>query len=156
MRSNTSKPTVLYLDDEVQNLETFSANFRRKYHVITTDSPIEAYNFLQDGGVDIVIADQNMPAMSGIEFLETVANEFPEAERVLLTGYTEMVSVVEAVNKGKLFRILTKPFNLEEISKVIADASKMISARIETNDTIETLRRQNQQFEFLLRQRLLS
>lgn len=156
MRSNTSKPTVLYLDDEVQNLETFAANFRRKYHVITSDSPIDAYNLLQDGGIDIVIADQNMPAMSGIEFLETVANEFPEVERILLTGYTEMVSVVEAVNKGKLFRILTKPFNLEEIGKVIADATKMIADRLETNQTMEALRRQNQQFEFLLRQRLLS
>lgn len=156
MRTTTEKASILYLDDDIQNLQSFAANFRRQYHVITTNSAIEAFSLIQNGGIDVVVVDQSMPAMSGIEFLESVAADYPEVQRILFTGYSELVSAVEAVNKGRIFRIVTKPLNSQEIGNALKAASDAVKAREETNKMIEELRRQNQQFEFMLRQRLLS
>lgn len=156
MKTPESKPTILYLDDEAGNLESFTANFRRQFRIFTAESPIDAYSILAQGGVDIVIADQNMPSMSGLEFLETVAMDFPDVERILITAYAELVSVVEAVNKGRIYRVITKPFNTEEIRGLLTEVYDKIKHRFETENLIEALKRQNQQFEFILRQRLLS
>jgi DNA-binding NtrC family response regulator len=94
--------------------------------------------------------------MSGVEFLESIARDFPNVQRILLTGYSELVPVVEAVNKGQVFRILTKPFNMKEISNMVAEAWDQCKIIFEKEKLIHQLKRQNQQFEFILRQRLLS
>lgn len=156
MKNIEVKPTVLYLDDDASNLDSFTANFRKQFTILTADSPIEAYNMLADGGIDIVVVDQNMPSMSGLEFLETVATDFPEVQRILITAYAELISVVEAVNKGRIYRVITKPFNTEEIRTLLVDAYEQIKSKFEKDHLIDALKKQNQQFEFLLRQRLLS
>jgi DNA-binding NtrC family response regulator len=156
MRTPNEKSSILYLDDDVQNLQSFAANFRRNYHVITTNSTIEAFGLIQNGGIDIVVTDQNMPSMSGIEFLESVAAEYPQVQRILFTGYSDLISATEAVNKGKIFRIVNKPLDSEEISAALKAACDEVRAKEEKDKLIKDLRRQNQQFEFMLRQRLLS
>jgi ActR/RegA family two-component response regulator len=77
-------------------------------------------------------------------------------QRILLTGYTELVPLVEAVNRGKVFRILTKPFNMKEIKQMVTEAWEQTRDVFEKENMIQQLTRQNQQFEFILRQRLLS
>lgn len=156
MKNMRDKATILYLDDDGGNLDSFKANFRKQFTILTADSPIDAYNILSKGGIDIVVADQNMPSMSGLEFLETVATDFPEVERILITAYAELISVVEAVNKGKIYRVITKPFNTEEIKTLLNDTYAKIISKFEKEFLIDNLKKQNQQFEFLLRQRLLS
>lgn len=156
MKNLDVKPTILYLDDDASNLDSFNANFRKQFTILTANSPIEAYNMLADGGIDIVVADQNMPSMSGLEFLETVATDFPEVQRILITAYAELISVVEAVNKGRIYRVITKPFNTDEIRNLLVDAYQQIKSKFEKDLLIDALKKQNQQFEFLLRQRLLS
>lgn len=150
------KPKVLYLDDDDANLVTFRANFRDQFEVYTTDNPVEAYNLISEQKIQIVITDHNMPRMSGVEFLESIARDYPNVQRILLTGYTELVPVMEAINKGKVFRILTKPFNMKEISRMVSEAWEQFRQVLEKDKLIHQLRRQNQQFEFILRQRLLS
>lgn len=150
------KPKVLYLDDDDGNLVTFRANFREQFAVFTTDNPVEAYDMIGEHKIQIVITDHNMPRMSGVEFLESIARDYPDVQRILLTGYTELVPVMEAVNKGKVFRILTKPFNMKEISRMVIEAWDQFRQVIEKDKLIHQLKRQNQQFEFILRQRLLS
>lgn len=150
------KPKVLYLDDDEANLVTFRANFRDQFEVFTTSNPVEAYNLIGEHKINIAITDHNMPRMSGVEFLESISNDYPEVQRILLTGYTELVPVMEAINKGKVFRILTKPFNMKEISKMVSEAWDNFKMVIEKEKLIHQLKRQNQQFEFILRQRLLS
>jgi DNA-binding NtrC family response regulator len=150
------KPKVLYLDDDDANLVTFRANFRDQFEVFTTDNPVEAYNMISEQKIQIVITDHNMPRMSGVEFLESIARDYPNVQRILLTGYTELVPVMEAINKGKVFRILTKPFNMKEISRMVSEAWEQFRQVLEKEKLIHQLRRQNQQFEFILRQRLLS
>jgi len=150
------KPRVLYLDDDDANLVTFRANFREQFEVFTSNNPVEAYNMINDQHIQIVITDHNMPSMSGVEFLESIAQDYPNVQRILLTGYTELVPVMEAVNKGKVFRILTKPFNMKEISRMVSEAWEQCVVLFEKEKLIKQLTRQNQQFEFILRQRLLS
>ena len=150
------KPKVLYLDDDDGNLVTFRANFREQFSVFTTDNPVEAYDMIGEHKIQIVITDHNMPRMSGVEFLESIARDYPDVQRILLTGYTELVPVMEAVNKGKVFRILTKPFTMKEISRMVIEAWDQFRQVIEKDKLIHQLKRQNQQFEFILRQRLLS
>jgi DNA-binding NtrC family response regulator len=150
------KPKVLYLDDDDANLVTFRANFRDQFVVFTTSNPVEAYNMIGENNIQIVITDHNMPRMSGVEFLESIARDYPDVQRILLTGYTELVPVMEAINKGKVFRILTKPFNMKEISRMVSEAWDQFRQVLEKEKLIHQLKRQNQQFEFILRQRLLS
>ncbi len=150
------KPRVLYLDDDDSNLVTFRANFRDQFEVFTTNNPVEAYNMINEQKIQIAITDHNMPSMSGVEFLESIASDYPDVQRILLTGYTELVPVMEAVNKGKVFRILTKPFNMKEISRMVIEAWDQCRVVFEKEKLIHQLKRQNQQFEFILRQRLLS
>lgn len=150
------KPRVLYLDDDESNLVTFRANFRDQFEIFTSSNPVEAYNMINDQGIEIVITDHNMPSMSGVEFLESISQDYPNVQRILLTGYTELIPIMEAVNKGKVFRILTKPFNLKEINRMVGEAWEQCRVLFEKERLISQLTRQNQQFEFILRQRLLS
>jgi DNA-binding NtrC family response regulator len=150
------KPRVLYLDDDEANLVSFKANFREEFEVFTTSNPVEAYNMIAEQNISIVITDHNMPSMSGVEFLESISSDYPNVQRILLTGFTDLVPVMEAVNKGKVFRIISKPFNMKEIAKMVMEAWDQCRAIIEKERLIAQLTRQNQQFEFILRQRLLT
>ncbi len=150
------KPRVLYLDDDDSNLVSFRANFRDQFEVHTSNNPVEAYNIVGEQRIEIVITDHNMPSMSGVEFLESISDHYPDVQRILLTGYTELVPVMEAVNKGKVFRIISKPFNMKEISRMVIEAWDQFKIVFEREKLIQQLTRQNQQFEFILRQRLLT
>ncbi len=152
----SDKPRVLYLDDDDSNLVSFRANFRDQFEVFTSNNPVEAYNMIGEQKIQVVITDHNMPSMSGVEFLESIADHYPEVQRIILTGYTEMVPLMEAVNKGKVFRIIAKPFNMKEISKMVSEAWDQFKIVFEREKMIKQLMRQNQQFEFILRQRLLT
>src|SRR5690606_29827377 len=106
--------------------------------------------------VDIIITDQRMPNMTGVEFLESILDEFPDQMRILLTGYADMNAVIEAVNKGKIFHYLSKPWNEEELDMTIKRAYDVYKLRIDEKELTEKLGVTNEQLEFLLRQRLLS
>jgi response regulator RpfG family c-di-GMP phosphodiesterase len=150
------KPRVLYLDDDEANLVTFRANFRDQYEIFTSTSPVAAYNMIEEHAIQVVITDHQMPSMSGVDFLASVSRDYPEVKRILLTGYSDMVPLMEAINKGRVSAVLSKPFNTIEISKVVHEAWAQFKDMLEKDVLIKQLRRQNQQFEFMLRQRMLS
>jgi response regulator RpfG family c-di-GMP phosphodiesterase len=150
------KITILYVDDEENNLFSFKAVFRIKYHVLTALSGDEALEILATNQVHIIISDQRMPEMTGVEFLEKVLEKFPDPIRILLTGYADMGAVVDAVNKGKIFHYLTKPWNEEELDLTINRAYAKYLEKAQLKDLNEKLEGSNDQLEFLLRQRLLS
>jgi len=150
------KPRVLYLDDDEANLVTFRANFRDQYEIFICTTPMEAYNMIEDHAIQVVITDHQMPTMSGVEFLSSVARDFPDVQRILLTGYSDMVPLVDAINKGRVSAVLSKPFNTSEIAHVVHEAWAQFKDLFEKDVLIKQLRRQNQQFEFMLRQRMLS
>ena len=151
-----NKINILYVDDEENNLISFKATFRIKYNIMTAISGEDAIKILRAHPVDIIITDQRMPNMTGVEFLESILDEFPDQMRILLTGYADMNAVIEAVNKGKIFHYLSKPWNEEELDMTIKRAYDVYKLRIDEKELTEKLGVTNEQLEFLLRQRLLS
>ncbi|MFN5620962.1 MAG: response regulator [Flavobacteriales bacterium] len=150
------KPRVLYLDDDESNLVSFRANFRNHFEIFVATTPVEAYAMMDEHAIQVVITDHQMPTMSGVDFLATLSRDFPNVKRILLTGYSEMIPLVDAINKGKVSAVLSKPFNAAEIGHVVMEAWNQFKELVEQEVLIKQLKRQNQQFEFMLRQRLLS
>ena len=97
-----------------------------------------------------------MPGMTGVEFLESIIGDFPEPMRILLTGYTDIQALIDAVNKGQIYRYMTKPWNEEEMKMFIRQAYEIYSLRKENKVLTKSLLQANKQLEFLLRQKLLS
>ncbi|WP_198666936.1 MULTISPECIES: response regulator [Taibaiella] len=153
---NNDKISILYVDDEENNLISFKATFRLKYKVFTALSGAEAIEILEKNLIHVIITDQRMPNMTGVEFLEKVIEKFTDPIRILLTGFTDMNAVVDAINKGKIFHYLTKPWNEEELDKTIERAYAIFMEREKIKQMNEKLEISNSQLEFLLRQKLLS
>lgn len=151
-----AKINILYVDDEENNLFSFKATFRIKYNVYTAISAADAMKILETKPVEIIITDQRMPNMTGVEFLEKVLEKYPDPMRILLTGYADMTAVVDAVNKGKIFHYLSKPWNEEELDMTIKRAHDIYMQAQETKKMSERLVVSNEQLEFILRQKLLS
>jgi response regulator RpfG family c-di-GMP phosphodiesterase len=150
------KINILYVDDEKNNLISFKAVFRIKYQIFTAISGPEAIEILDKNKIHIIITDQRMPEMTGVEFLERILDKHPEPMRILLTGYADMNAVIDAVNKGKIFHYLTKPWNEDELEMTIQRALAIYKQREEEKIMQEKLSISNDQLEFLLRQKLLS
>jgi len=153
---SADKITILYVDDEENNLFSFKATFRIKYNVLTALSGDGALAILEKNLVHIIVTDQRMPGMTGVEFLEKVLEKYPDPMRILLTGYADMDAVVDAVNKGKIFHYLAKPWNEEELDLTIQSAYAKYQERLQLKETNAKLEVSNEQLEFLLRQKLLS
>jgi len=151
-----NKINILYVDDEQNNLVSFKATFRMKYNVHIAISGEEAIKILHNQPIDIIITDQRMPNMTGVEFLESILEQYPDPMRILLTGYADLNAVIDAVNKGKIFHYLTKPWNEEELDMTIKRAYEVYTLRKDEKELTEKLGVTNAQLEFLLRQQLLS
>ncbi|MCO5948855.1 response regulator [Mucilaginibacter flavidus] len=153
---SADKITILYVDDEENNLFSFKATFRIKYNVLTALSGDGALAILEKTLVHIIVTDQRMPGMTGVEFLEKVLEKYPDPMRILLTGYADMDAVVDAVNKGKIFHYLAKPWDEEELDLTIQSAYAKYLEKLQLKETNAKLEVSNEQLEFLLRQKLLS
>jgi len=154
--TNDQKISILYVDDEVHNLNAFKANFRQKYRIYIANSGKDALQQLEDYEIDIIITDQRMPEMTGIEFLEAAMKIKSEPMRILMTGYSDIEVVTNAINKGKIFYYLDKPWKNEEIEEIIAVAFGVYTERKRSKIKTKELEDLNFQYEILLRQKLLS
>jgi len=122
-------PEILYIDDETNNLISFKATFRYRYPIYTAVNTAEAREILRaNPDIRIIFCDQRMPGERGIDFLHNIKQEFPRPVRILLTAYADMETVVDAVNKGHIFRFVRKPWLEEEIISSIEEANKFYIA----------------------------
>ena len=151
-----NKINILYVDDEINNLVSFKALFRLKYHVFTAEGGKEAMEILNKENIQVIITDQRMPEMTGVELLESIVETHPDPIRILLTGYADLNAVIDAVNKGKIYHYLSKPWNEKELEDTIERAFEIYQLRENDEETKNKLRISNEQFEFLLRQKLIS
>mgnify|MGYP005844852247 CR=1 FL=1 len=148
---------VLFVDDEEHNLQSFKANFRRDFEIHTALSGSEGLKIFENNqDINILLTDQRMPEMTGIEFLVEAQKINHEPMRILITGYTDINAVIDAINKGQVYRYLTKPWEYEDLKATIRNAFEVFSLRRENRELLEKLKRANEQLEFLLRQKLLS
>ncbi len=120
---NDFQHTVLCVDDEVNILNALKRLLRREgYRLLIASSGQEALKILSENEVHIVVSDQRMPAMSGTEFLARVKEEYPDAIRIILTGYTEVDSITESINKGHIYKFFLKPWNDQNLKLEIKQA----------------------------------
>lgn len=125
MEEKKRKIRLLYIDDEPHNLVGFKASFRLDYDILLANSADEAMAMLEkDSNVQVIISDQRMPNKTGVEFFEEVRVRFPIPVRMLLTGYTDIESVILAINKGNIFRYITKPWVETEVRSAIEEGYK--------------------------------
>lgn len=151
------KIKILYVDDEVGNLVGFKSTFRQLYDIKTAVSGKEGMDVLDaNSDIHIIITDQRMPEMTGVEFLSAIKERHTEPIRILLTGYTDFSALVEAINKGQIYRYLQKPWNEDEIKVVVNQAYEIFDLRKKNKELMKSLERANEQLEFLLRQKLIS
>lgn len=126
---------VLYLDDEENNLIAFKALFRREFDVFTTTSPQEAVAYLNSNEVPIILSDQKMPELSGVEFFELTLNDFPNAVRILVTGYADIEAVIDAINRGQVYRYVAKPWNENDLRVCLLNAAERYEMNIHSGDS---------------------
>lgn len=132
----SKKPRMLVVDDEPDNLDLLYRTFRRDFQVLRAESGIEALKVLSsEGEVAVIISDQRMPEMKGTEFLSKTVPDFPDTVRIILTGFTDVEDLVEAINAGQVYRYITKPWDPDELKYVVERAS----------ETYDVLKRQNEQ-----------
>lgn len=113
---------IMVVDDEPANLRVLERLFRRDYEVITAESGEEAVRLLGLHDVALLITDQRMPGMTGVELLKHTAAIRPHMVRLILTGYADVETLVEAINSGLVYKYVTKPWNNEELSLTISRA----------------------------------
>ncbi len=121
MYDEKAKPKILFVDDEEYNLLVFRTSFRKLYDVITAPSASDAIELLKTTNADIIISDQRMPDMTGVEFLNSLPDD-ADSIRMILTGYSDMEAVIEALNKGKISKFIAKPWQKGELQKIIDEA----------------------------------
>ncbi len=144
-----SLPDILVVDDEVDNLDLLRRTFRREYQVTTANSAMEALRLLQEKEFAVIVSDQRMPEMTGVELFQKARERYPHTIRILLTGYTDINALVDAINMGHVYRYVTKPWSREEIvmtvkravehyqtskqNLLLLDELKIKNAELETN-----------------------
>jgi serine phosphatase RsbU (regulator of sigma subunit)/CheY-like chemotaxis protein len=140
-----SKLKLMVVDDESDNLDLLYRTFRREFDVFKAESALIALRILdQEGEMAVIISDQRMPKMSGTEFLSRTVEQFPDTIRIVLTGYTDVEDLVGAINTGKVFKYITKPWNPDELKRVVqqaADTYRVVKQR--TTELQRALRRES-------------
>jgi signal transduction histidine kinase len=124
------KITVLYLDDEPNNLNSFKATFRFDYKILLAQSVEEAEAHINNPNnhIQVILSDQRMPEMTGVEFFEKVRKVHPECVRLLITGFSDIESVIAAINRGHIFRYIKKPWAELDVKSAIEEAYKFYLA----------------------------
>lgn len=129
--SDEEKYTILYVDDEESNLRIFRNTFRRQYNILTASSGNEGLEMLEKGNIDLILTDQRMPGMSGIDFLKKAIDKFPELNRILVTAYSDYDILREAVNELKIFQYVEKPWREDDIKSTIDSALEIHRLKME-------------------------
>ncbi|MDP1763392.1 MAG: response regulator [Sediminibacterium sp.] len=147
---------VLYIDDEPNNITSFKAAFRRIFNIFTAESAEEGRIILETEPIHVILSDQRMPKMTGIEFFQSILDTHPEPIRILITGYTDITAVIDAINVGQVYKYLSKPWNEEEVKNTILKSFEVMELRRQNKELTLKLLDANKKLEFLARQNLLS
>lgn len=138
----TVKPYLLCVDDEIHNLDALERIFRKDYTVLKATHASEAYELLKNyKDIPVIISDQRMPDITGVELLSDSLATHPDSIRILLTGYTDIESVIEAVNKGQIYRYLTKPWDTNDLLSTVKNGLEKYNLKNEIKQKNEDLKK---------------
>lgn len=139
--------TILYIDDELTNLEVFQTLLKDDYDIVTTWSTSIAYDILHKQDIKVIIADQRMPEESGLAFLERITPEFPDIVKIIFTAHLDHDAAMKAVNQGGVYRYLLKPWNTKEIKITINNALEHFDLQRENKNLLTELKYKNEALE---------
>ena len=147
MEEVSTKPSILYVDDEADNLLVFKSTFRRHFTVYTALSGEEALRLMQENpGIALVITDQRMPAMTGVQFLQHLPPN-DGSIRMILTGFSDVQAIIDAINTGQVYRYITKPWERDELKITIDNALEAFTLRKTNKELISELQSANEDLE---------
>jgi K+-sensing histidine kinase KdpD len=136
--------SLLYVDDDRQNLFLFATLVGQDYRVFTANNGREALSLLKKHRIQVIFADQRMPEMNGIQLLEAVSRDFPEIIRILVTGYADIDVVIDAINRGSVYRYISKPWDNDELLASIKNSVELYELKQKNLALISSLNTQNQ------------
>jgi two-component system, NtrC family, response regulator HupR/HoxA len=138
---------LLIVDDEKDILRTLSLTFEEEYNVFTTSTGMEALKILEQEDIALILADQRMPEMSGVEFLERTIERHPEIIRMILTGYTDTEALIQAINVGRIYRYIQKPWDRQELKITVKRALECYALTLENQRLIKELEAANERLK---------
>lgn len=147
LSAKKSEYNILYVDDEEANLRVFQAAFRREYTVFTAQSGALGIEILKEHDIHLIITDQKMPKMTGVEFLETITPDYPDVVKIILTGYSDVKDILRALNRCGIFRYILKPWNKQEMRITISKALETYQLRKENHKLVDRLKKINEELE---------
>lgn len=148
-----AKYNILYVDDEESNLQGFQSIYFTEYNVFTAVSGKEAFEILEKNEVHLIITDQKMPEMTGVEFLTKLVPLYPDPIRIILTGYSDIEVIIEAINSVGIYRYITKPWGVPEMDMVIKQAIETYNLRRDNKQLLVDLKEANEGLEIKVKER---
>lgn len=136
---NERKYNILIVDDEVDNLELLSRTLRREYNIFKANHGEEGLQVLESNSIDMIITDQRMPHMTGIEMLKRTVTRFPDVIRIILTGYTDVDDLIDAINQGHVYRYITKPWEPRDLKITVKRALESYQLSLENRKLMDDL-----------------
>ena len=130
--TSVKKARLLVIDDEERILTALKSLFRSRYHVFTTTDGIKALDFIRKYPMHVIVSDQRMPVMPGVELLRLAREISPRSVRILLTGYSDLAAIVGSINDGEVYRFISKPWDNSELQTIVAEA---VTIALELADT---------------------
>ena len=142
--SETERPRILIVDDEEAILETMTFTFMDLYEVLTTSDPTQALGIMEENApIAVVITDQRMPGMTGVELLSEVYERYPETIRIILTGFADSEATIKAINDGHIYGYVNKPWEPDELKALVRRAAELHALTLENRRLVEDLRDAN-------------
>jgi response regulator RpfG family c-di-GMP phosphodiesterase len=121
---SAAKHTLLVVDDEPDVCDSVHDLLRREFRVLKARSAAEGYKLMENNEVHIIMTDQRMPHVTGVELLSQIRVGHPTAVRMLFTGYADLDSIIQAINQGHIYQFLKKPWKPEELESAVREASR--------------------------------
>lgn len=134
-----NKPRILYVDDEQANLTSFKYLFEDYYDIQLANSPREALGLLKENQFEVILTDQQMPEMTGVELLELVARDYPYPMRCVVSSYSDTGAVINAINKGHVYYFFSKPWDEKELKLIIDNAVHLLAVDSERQQLMQDL-----------------
>ncbi|MDH3973454.1 MAG: response regulator [Deltaproteobacteria bacterium] len=137
------KHTLMFVDDEVNILNSLVRLFRNEgYEIFTATSGAEGLKIVEENEISLIISDYKMPHMSGVDFLARVKEVSPDTVRIMLTGYADLGASIDAINKGEVYRFITKPWKDEEIQVTVSQSLEFRDLKLTNRNLTKTVKKQ--------------
>ena len=145
--------SLLIIDDELEITKSIARQFRKKYQVFSATSAKEGLEIMEKEHIQVILSDQRMPGMTGVDFFSMIKDKYPDALKLLLTGYTDIEAVIGAINEGQVFRYVTKPWIPEELETIVREAFEKYELITNNQRLMLRLQDANQTLEIKVKER---